>query len=324
MSLALAFPSPLPSDAMTLPVTTPAWRDRAAAWAGAALSIAVLALVAHRLGRGGFDRLAAQASGSPAFWAVFVLTYLSSPVCEWMIFHRLWRLPAAGFVALLRKEVSNELLVGYSGEAQFYLWARRHVPMKGSPFGAVKDVAVLSAVAGNIATLILMASTAPMLAHFAGLPGARTFAASVALIVAISLGLFVFRKAIFSLTSRQLGQVFALHALRIMLHVGLSALMWHLLLPSVALGSWMLLATLRQMITRLPLVSNKDILFAGAAFLLLGKGGGTDVIATVSSLIVGAHLIVGALAYAAQLAAPGGPARRLLSSDAMRRTLRGQ
>ncbi|WP_375396559.1 hypothetical protein [uncultured Sphingomonas sp.] len=281
----------------------PDWRERAASWAGAAFSVAILALVAHGLGHGGFDGLSAHASGSPAFWAVFVLAYLASPACEWVIFHQLWRLPPSGALALLRKEVSNELLFSYSGEAQFYLWARRHVAMTGSPFGAVKDVAVLSALAGNIATLAMMAATAPTLAKLALLPGAKAFGGSVAIVIAISLALFLFRRAVFSLSAPALRTVFAVHGVRIVLHVGLTALMWHLLLPSVPLGSWMLLATLRLMMSRLPLVANKDLMFAGMALLLLGEAGGvTAVVATVSGLIVAAHLIVGALVYAAQFA----------------------
>ena len=292
---AISRPAGLPVD----------WKERAAGWAGTALSAAVLLLIAHQLGRGGLGRLAgAAAAGSLGFWIVFAVAYLASPLCEWAIFARLWRLPAAGIAALLRKEVSNELLFGYSGEASFYLWARRHVTMAGSPFGAVKDVAVLSALAGNIATLALMAANTHALARFAGTPGAKAFAGSIAVIVGISLALFLFRRAVFSLSTRQLAQVFGIHLVRIALHVGLSALMWHLLAPAVPLAAWMGLATLRQMISRLPLVSNKDILFAGAAVLLLGQGNGAaDVIATVSTLIVGAHLLVGFLSYAAPLAA---------------------
>ena len=52
-------------------------------------------------------------------------------------------------------------------------------------------------------------------------------------------------------------------AARIAATIGLSALLWHLILPSVALGWWLLLATLRQLVSRLPLVPNKDVVFDG-------------------------------------------------------------
>lgn len=300
MAIALASNEDFPA----VGVTPPDWRERLAGWAGAALSLAVLAAVAHHLGSEGIGRLATGVPASPLFWAVFVTAYLASPLCEWVIFRRLWRLPQGGLLALLRKEVSNELLFGYSGEAQFYLWARRRVPMTTSPFGAVKDVAVLSAAAGNLATLVMMVATAPMLAGFADRPGARALAGSVAIAVAISLTMFLFRRAVFSLPARELRMIFAIHCLRIALHVGLAAVLWHMLLPSVSLGAWMALATVRQMVSRLPLVSNKDILFAGIALFLVGNAGGVaGAIATVSSLTVGAHLVAGALGWAGQLGA---------------------
>lgn len=46
----------------------------------------------------------------------------------------------AGIGALLRKLVSNELLLGYLGEAQFYAWARSRTNMTTAPFGAIKDI----------------------------------------------------------------------------------------------------------------------------------------------------------------------------------------
>lgn len=307
MSKPIASRAPGEVDVLTAPFAAddgPDWRDRAAGWIGGLLSLAVLVLVTTQLGRTELERLAATAPRSVAFWTLFLLYYLCGPACEWLIFRHLWRLPATGLLALLRKNVSNELLFGYSGEAQFYLWARRHVPMTGSPFGAVKDVAMLSAVAGSLATLLLMIATAPMLMPFATTPLAKAFAGSVAVIIVTSLGMFLARRTIFSLPGRELWIVFGVHGLRIAIMIALAAAMWHLLLPSVALSGWMVLATLRMMISRLPLVSNKDILFAGLALFLLGKADGvTGVIAMVSSLIVGAHLVIGAATYAAQLAA---------------------
>ena len=52
--------------------------------------------------------------------------------------------------------------------------------------------------------------------------------------------------------------------------MGLTALMWHLAMPAVALSWWLLLATMRMLLSRLPFVPNKDIVFAGIAVLLVG------------------------------------------------------
>jgi hypothetical protein len=63
--------------------------------------------------------------------------------------------------ALHKKRISNEVLLGYSGEAYFYAWARQRTQMVAAPFGAVKDVTILSAIAGNAITLIMMIAALP-------------------------------------------------------------------------------------------------------------------------------------------------------------------
>jgi hypothetical protein len=52
----------------------------------------------------------------------------------------------------------------------------------------------------------------------------------------------------------------------------LLALMWHFALPAVPLGLWLLLAATRLLVSRLPLVPNKDLLFANLAIVLIGQG----------------------------------------------------
>ncbi|MFX8381742.1 hypothetical protein ABTL77_20290, partial [Acinetobacter baumannii] len=85
------------------------------------------------------------------------------PFADWVIFRRLWGIPASGIFPLLKKLIGNELLpINYVGEVYFYDWARRHVKIDASPFGAVKDVAILSALAGNVVTVIMLALTWPL------------------------------------------------------------------------------------------------------------------------------------------------------------------
>jgi hypothetical protein len=263
--------------------------------AGIVLSLAILAGVIIRTQAVDLKGIMAVAPGLSPFWPTFLLFYFLAPAAHWTIYRRIWRLPVAGIVPLLRKQVANEIVLGYSGEAHFYFWARQNARLTGSPFGAIKDVSVLSAVAGNLATLILMVAMAPRLATLAKGPLATAFELSVAVVVIFSLLPFVFRRRLFSLPAKELRVIIVIHLIRIALWLALSASMWHFLLPDIAVGTWLSLATLRMMISRLPLVANKDILFAAATMLLLGKGADvTAAIAFTASLTLVAHLIVGA------------------------------
>lgn len=291
-------------------------RERAAGWLGILLSGAILAVVAAQIGRVEISNIAGLAPREPFFWIVFAASYLLAPAAEWVIYRRIWRLPLAGIVPLLRKQVANEIVFGYSGDAHFYLWARRHADVTGSPFGAIKDVAMLSAVTGNAATLLMMLAAAPLLAALLTDLAARTFGLSVAIVVAFSLAIFVFRRALFSLPRRDLQAIAAIHFARIALSLVLTTAMWHALLPALGLGTLLSLATLRMMLWRLPLLPGKDILFAGLVVMLLGRHADVSAaMALMASLVIGAHVAVGALAGAVPIAIAATARRPAVAAD---------
>lgn len=276
------------------PVSVP--RERSFNWLGVLVPAAIFAVVISQFGKVELGKMIELAPRTPVFWLLFAAYYLLPPAAEWVIYRRIWRLPTAGIVPLLRKQVANEIVLGYAGDADFYVWARRHAGVTGSPFGAVKDVAMLSAVAGNVATLALTVVAAPMLTVLLSSTLARSFALSVALVVAISLGMFVFRRTLFSLQRQDLKAIFAIHSGRIALAMMLTAAMWHLLLPGIGVGGLFALVALRMMVSRLPLVPDKDVVFAGLVLALIGQQGDTSAaMALMASLLVGAHVITGAL-----------------------------
>jgi hypothetical protein len=127
-------------------------------WAGPIVSLLILVVALDQFRGLDFAHLWTLMPTGIAFWAAFLLYYTAAPISEWVIFRRLWNIPLDGFGALLRKLVSNEILLGYMGEVYFYAWARRHAQITTAPFGALKDVTILSALAGNVVTLLMVAA----------------------------------------------------------------------------------------------------------------------------------------------------------------------
>ncbi|MCJ2177775.1 hypothetical protein [Novosphingobium album (ex Hu et al. 2023)] len=269
------------------------------------LSLAVIVAVIHEMGGVNIPRLAGMVPASPAFWITFTAYYMISPASEWFIFRKLWQIPPAGFLALLRKKVYNDLLLGYLGEAYFYTWARRRVSLEAAPFGAVKDVAILSAITGNAVTMGLLFVAFPMLgATQLGLDS-RTLTLSLGVILAISLFAMVFRRRVFSLARGELIMITQVHLARIILSAVLLAILWHLVLPQVPLSWWLYLSTLRLLVSRLPLMPNKDLLFAGIAVLVLGHEHDIGVLMTLmAGLILATHLVLGGAIAVNDLANP--------------------
>ncbi|HET8613845.1 MAG TPA: hypothetical protein VFL92_13870 [Sphingomonas sp.] len=280
-------PSP---ELEALVAAAPRWRQ----WIGPALSIAIVAAVLVRMGGIDVARMLAMLPADPLFWLCFAAAYAAQPISEWLIFRRLWRLPASGVAPLFRKQVGNEILLGYIGEVYFYGWARRHSEIVASPFGAIKDVTILSAMMGNLVTIAALVIGWPVLSQLPMGLHARPLVASVGVVIATSLAAMLFRHKLFSLKRGELIGVSAMHLARIVGITFCTAAMWHLLLPQVALAVWLLLATLRLLVSRLPLIPNKELVFAGLALLLAGHDTRVaEATALIAGLFLVAHIMVG-------------------------------
>lgn len=279
---------PLPAD--------PPERRRLAAAFSTLVSLTLLAMVADQFRHMKLDEILAMVPRGPIFWLTFVAWYLAMPLSEWFIYHRLWNLPLSGLGALMRKLVSNELLLGYLGEAQFYAWARSKLDMPTAPFGTIKDVTILSALTGNIATLVMLAFAWPLVASGAIGMELRTVFISLGVVLGTSFIMLLLRRRLFSLPRNELWLITGIHFLRIGGLVMLSALMWHWVLPAVSVALWLVLATLRMLVSRLPLIPNKDVVFAGLAVYLIGRETQVaDMLTMMAGVVLLAHLAVGAV-----------------------------
>lgn len=261
-------------------------------WATPALSIALLAAIAWRL-RDIDIRDAIPTN--PVFWVV-ILAYWGAPiVADFVIYRRLWAIPLEGLVALARKQVGNALLFDLLGEAYFYGWARKKLNMATSPFGAVKDVTILSAMVGNGCTLILMALAWPYIGDLdLGVAGTAV-AASIGVVVLVSILIVAFGKRLFSLSKGDLWWVAGVHLLRVLATTGLIALAWSLYAPKIAFGIWALLATAKLMASRLPLFVNTEVIFANIVIWFLGRNSEIEqVVGVVTILILLIHLVAAA------------------------------
>jgi hypothetical protein len=263
-------------------------------WLAWGVSFALLVAVLVRLGNFGWTNALATLPNKPAFWLAFATYYFALPGSEWLIFRRLWQIPKMGFFALLRKLVSNEILLGYSGEAYFYAWARQHAKMVASPFGAIKDVSILSALAGNVVTLGMLLVAWPLVTNLAPAIHVQTVITSSSLILGISFLILVFRNRLFSLDRSSLRFVFAVHMARLFATTLLSGILWHLAMPAVPLFWLVILATLQLLVTRLPFIPSKDLLFANLAVFLIGNDATIALVVTmIATAIVMIHLLLG-------------------------------
>lgn len=277
------------SPLLALDVRTARWQQ----WLSGGLSLAMLVALAFQIDLDGLARVRALVPADPLFWLTLILLYFALPISELVIFRRLWGLPFSAFGALLRKRISNEILLGYSGEVYFYAWARNRANLTAAPFGAIKDVSILSALVGNGVTLVMLLVAWPFAGDLDLGRYTESTIGSTALIMGMSLVILLLGKRIFTLSRQELRFVFGVHLLRIILMTAASGLLWHLALSDVPITYWLLLATLQLLVSRLPLIPNKDLLFATITVFLIGHDSQvTALMAMVATLTLAIHLLL--------------------------------
>jgi len=257
------------------------------------ITLLMIAGLARELLDHGLTALWGHVPASPMFYIAFALLYMSPPTFDWIIYRRLWRLPAAGFAALVRKRVANEVVVGYSGDAYFYAWARARLRMVTAPFGAVKDVTILSAMAGNLVTLAMLAVSLPIARGLLSPDQFRLAAGSAAVTLAMSLPFLIFSRRVFSLERGTLWWIFWVHCTRLVFGSTAIAVAWAFAMPGETMWMWLFLTAARLLVSRLPLVPNKDLLFANFAILLIGRGQAlSDLMAFTAALTLAVHVAI--------------------------------
>ncbi len=293
MSTQLADPAVLSSPDIAGLEPIESIKSRWPMWLGGLLTIAMVLGLARELLGSGLEGLTRSVPGHPMFYIAFVLVYFSLPVGDFVIFRRLWGVPIGGLAALIKKRIANEVVLGYSGEAYFYAWARQRSQMVAAPFGAVKDVSILSAVSSNTLTLAMIGLSLPFGYGLLTSGQFNTLVASTVVVMAMSLPFLIFSKRVFSLPRRTLWWIFMVHSLRLIAGTGLLAVCWHFGMPQVSIEMWLLLTAGRLLVWRLPLVPNKDLLFANFAILFIGQDQAlSNLVAMTAALTLVTHVVL--------------------------------
>lgn len=258
-------------------------------WLGPLVSLAILALVLRGIGSHPIRLGVADLPRGPLFWIAFLLYGFSTPLSDWLIYRRLWSIPSSGIIALLRKHVLNHLTFGYLGEFYFYGWARQNGRLAAAPFGAIKDVAILSAVCGNVVALATLPAEAGVIRYFMANHDPWLLGASLLAFSATTLLPLLFGRLIFSLPPGELSFVAIVQLLRAVVGIGLYAGMWHLLLPGESYLLWLMLAAMRQIVTRLPFVPDDEVVFTAVAVFFVGH---ETVVAGMLGLLAGMSMLL--------------------------------
>lgn len=254
------------------------------------LLAAIVVYLVYKLSEVGWDAVVDSLPASPWFYALFLLRYFALPLTEIPAYELVWRRPLWRHVAaFVRKRVYNFAVVGYSGEAFFTLWARRRLDLTDREILiGVKDNTLLSALASNVATVVLvaaLAATGGLKAGIDALPGSA-YLFLIAFLTALSLSVAVvaFRRKLINLPEGVMPKLLGIHGARVMLVMALQAGMYAAALPGASLPAWFMFIALQLVLSRIPFLPNQDLVYLTAALHLASIVGASE--AAIAGMLV--------------------------------------
>lgn len=243
------------------------------------LFAAVVFLLVAQLSEVGWSAVVSSLPESPAFYVLFALRYFLQPLSEIPAYQIAWKTPLwRHWTAFIRKRVYNFGVMGYSGEAFFTLWVRRTLGLSDrNILSAVKDNNLISALVSNISTAAVIAALVilgGLERDVAAIPGgqallALAFFSAAGLAVAVTM----FRRRLIGLPDSAVRTIVALNAGRISLSFILQAMLYAVALPGAPVAAWTTFIALQLVVSRMPFLPNKDIVFLTAALSILPDAG---------------------------------------------------
>jgi hypothetical protein len=264
------------------------------------IPLALLAIIGRRLSQLGWGEIWIARPANPGFYVLLALQFFLQPFGDYFVYRNLWGgANTPPMKVIFKKRLMNTFMLDYSGEAFFYFWAQSKLKLsRGMLVHGIKDSNLLSGGAGlvmvYVMVLLLLASGGLKIPAGLSQNGwLYVLAGTVPLILCLLLVLG--RKKLTALSSGQIATTFGIHFARSASVLAVEFGLWELsgALPSAV--ACLQFVALRLVVTRLPLVPNKDLIFVGAGIAAAGvtKLAVTPV-ATVLVILAAADLILAA------------------------------
>jgi hypothetical protein len=233
--------------------------------------VGVVSWLIVRLSGIGWVEVWAERPRTPWFYVIWLGLYVQLPLVEAAIYRVVWKLPVReSLPPILRKRALNQDVVSYSGEAYFFVWARKRLGLSDLQVaGTLKDNAIASSLASWTAAVLLIGvflyTGQIVLADLLGNQDPLYVTVGVVLAaVVVALGI-QFRRSLFTLRPRTVLGLFGAHLGRFLVLVYvLQILQWWVVLPEAPLSVWATMLAVMTIINRIPLIPSKDLVGIGA------------------------------------------------------------
>lgn len=238
-------------------------------WSQRLFLLAILIWLTYQLTEIGWGNVWNSLPTQFAFYLLFVLMYFQLPLFEVLIYKITWTFTFLKSIPIfLLKRVYNTDLLGYSGEVYFYMWARQHLSLGDKEiFMIIKDNNIISSVASTIVafgllSVFLFSGQIKILEWI--IDQNQAYFWGGILITIILVFLFIkFRQFVITMPLRSAYKIFSLQMFRLILLQTMNVLMYYVVIPDAPLYVWFTLISVEIILSRIPFLPNRDLIFVG-------------------------------------------------------------
>lgn len=273
-------------------------------WLRRLFTLAIATFIIWRLTQIGWPELLDNLPDRPLFYGLHLAAYAVLPLAEIAIFSMIWKTRLTGGVmVMLRKRALNNSVVGYSGELYLYLWAKSRLGLAARKLASgLKDNVLMSGIATALCAILAALSLFwinPELVHdrLIARAGPVSIGLFAGLFIVLAILGWIFRTRIFGIGGKLFVAIMAIHFVRIALSYVLQAWQWDVGVPAGTIELWFTLITVQLVISQLPLLPNRDLIYLAFVIEYAGSSGANA--ADLQAMFVTIFVLFQLLNYAA-------------------------
>lgn len=243
-------------------------------WVQRIINVAVLSWLIYELSKIGWAKVWQSLPVQPLFYVFFLLMFFQLPLFEVFIYRIIWTFDSLRSIPIfLLKRVYNKDVMGYSGEVYFFVWAKQTLGLSGTEiFKIIKDNNIISSVASTFISFGLLSvffftdqiKVLEWISH-----QNRTYFWGGIILIGIIVFLFLkFRHYVISMPLKTAYKIFAIQTFRLLLGQTLNLLMYYVVMPDIPFYIWFTFIALEIILSRIPFLPNRDLIFAGMSISL--------------------------------------------------------
>ena len=243
-------------------------------WLQRIFLIGMIAWLLSQLTKIGWLKVWHSLPTNPIFYILFLLIYMSLPITDMIIYRMKWVFNVKKYIHIfILKKVYNVDVMGYSGEFFFYFWARKNLNLKdGEIMKTIKDNNIISSIASTLIAFILLSTflftkQIRISDWFKHQNTVLIYGGIIFLLIMVILAIR-FRRVVISMPMKLAGIIFLIQCLRLLLGQTMQVTQWYLIMPKVPFYVWFTFVSIQIVMTRVPFLPNRDLIFLGASIKL--------------------------------------------------------